>query len=864
MSVAAGDRLGPYEIVSRIGAGGMGEVWRARDTRLDRSVAVKVLPAEFAQDVQLQLRFQREARTISQLNHPHICSLFDVGENYLVMELLEGESLETRIDDRGALPLPDVLRYGAQIAEALDRAHGVGIVHRDLKPGNVMITKSGAKLLDFGLAKTAHLDVHGDATQQKRLTESGTIVGTFQYMSPEQLEGREADARSDIFALGALLYEMATGKPAFAGNSRMALIAAIMNEQPAPVAHPALEHIIARCLRKDPDERWQSARDVAAELRWIGESGSRAGVAAIAPKRAARERWLWIALLLAAAGAAAWLATRPVVRAELISASIVADGNSGPMLPWGPPMLSPDGKWLVYAAVSDKGGRMLWLRSMERGVTQPIAGTNEALVPFWSHDGQFIAFTLPNGDLKKIPLAGGEAELITRQTNGGCSWNRDGVILLVGRGLTNSIFQVPAAGGTPAEVVRAASIGAGLVGWPVFLPDGNHFMFNALGGEIDRQGKAGLWIATLDGKTKPRFVLRVRSRAVYVEPGYLLFALDGVLRAQRFDLDDLRPIGDSMAIAPVQSLVWPAWWGALFDASPTGTLVFLPPASPLRTELLLENRKGELLQKIGETGFYVSPRVSPDGRRVAVDKSDANANGDIWIYGLDDRSASRFSFEPHNESAPQWSKRDDELVYLDNVSAMPGALIARKRMGERPQHLVSGHLMPTDWSADGRYVAAHRFDKEYIADVVVWSLDERKWMEVSTLPGNQQFAVFSPDGKWIAYQSEESGPYEIYVQPFPPTGAKYQVSKAGGVMPRWRHAGELVYADLTDRLHAVKVVTQPSFQSGPPEPLFTIGRADGLLPDYDITPEGHVLINAPVYDRTPMKLLVNWQQRLGK
>ena len=456
MTLAAGSRLGPYEIVAPLGAGGMGEVWRGRDTRLDRSVAIKVLPAEFAQNVQLKLRFEREARAISQLNHPHICTLYDVGDNYLVMELLEGQSLADRLT-KGSLPLEQVLRYGAQIADALDKAHRAGIIHRDLKPGNVMITKSGAKLLDFGLAKSgAPIDLDG-ATQHKPLTQEGTILGTFQYMAPEQLEGVEADARTDIFGFGVVLYEMATGHRAFEGKTKTSLIAAIVKENPRPMAElqpltpPALEHVVNKCLSKDPDDRWQNAHDIAEELKWISGAGSGAGVAApLVARRKSRERLGWVAAVVVAGGAAVFFATRrPDVPPRLETAVVPPEGVAFSYA-GGSIALSDDGRQVAFVGRGADGKSLIWVRSLGSSAARPLPGTEGAWFPFWSPDAKSIAFAA--GDkLKKVSVGGGSPETLADAPRFlGGSWNRQGDILM---STAPGILRVSAAGGNVDVII---------------------------------------------------------------------------------------------------------------------------------------------------------------------------------------------------------------------------------------------------------------------------------------------------------------------------------------------------------------------------------------------------------------------------
>src|SRR5262245_11403851 len=470
MTHTAGTRLGPYELLSPLGAGGMGEVWRGKDTRLDRSVAVKILPAGFAGDEERRIRFEREAKTISSLSHPHICTLFDVGREgeaqFLVMELLEGESLADRLQ-KGPLPLEQVARFGAQVAEALDAAHKQGIVHRDLKPGNVVLTKSGAKLLDFGLARPgAGIGGLSDSTemptQAKPLTNAGTLLGTFQYMAPEQLEGAEADARTDIFALGALLYEMATGRRAFQGSSRTSLIAAIVSSQPAPISTvtpmtpAALDHVVRRCLEKDPDDRWQSARDVAASLHWIGESGSQAGIAApLAPRRKIREKLAWgvaaLMSLVAVVTAVAYV-SRPAPSRRPFRATIEPPPGHA-LIPFDQfgLSLSPDGKTLAFVCAAGDGRRQIWLRSLSEMAARPVPETDGGWYPFWSPDGQSLGF-FADGKLKAIDLRGGSPRTLAEAPSGrGGSWGRNGTVLFAPN-ISSPILRVSSQGGKTEPV----------------------------------------------------------------------------------------------------------------------------------------------------------------------------------------------------------------------------------------------------------------------------------------------------------------------------------------------------------------------------------------------------------------------------
>jgi eukaryotic-like serine/threonine-protein kinase len=866
MSGSAGERLGPYELVSRIGAGGMGEVWRAKDTRLDRAVAVKILPAEFAGNAQLRMRFEREARTISQLDHPNICALYDVGENYLVMELLEGETLADRIA-RGPLPLTDVTRFGAQLADALDRAHRAGVVHRDVKPGNVVITRTGAKLLDFGLAKSAQIEsAADDATQHKPLTREGTIVGTFQYMAPEQLEGAEADARTDIFALGAVLYEMTTGRRAFEGKTRTSLIAAIVAGNPPPVSElqpltpPALEHLIAKCLSKERDDRWQSAHDVAEELRWIGNQGSRAGVAAQAPgTRRWRERLLWIAALLAAIAIAAWLALRPQPKLPVLQASIVFENNGGLEYLSGPPAVSPDGKWLVYAARDSDGVLKLWLQSLAGGPARAIEGTAGASAPFWSPDSQFIAFADSSATLRKVAAGGGHIETLATRTTGGSAWNRDGVILYNVGWQDNVVRRINASGGESSEVLKTSDIGAQFIVYPTFLPDDNHYLFFATGGSLRQRGQEGVWVGTLDEREPPRFLIQTDTYARYVATGHLLFVRDGSLRAQRFDPKTLTLSGEATVIAPIQTFQT----HGVFSASDDGLLVYQPPGMAPKSELVLKNRKGERIGSFGEPAFYWGPRFSPDGTRVLVDRSDDRAIGDIWV--LSREGGNRVTFDASNETTAVWSPSGEEIIYSRDT-APQGIVLLRQRIGGTPSEVLRhGTSGPNDWSPDGRHLAVDRITAGTTSDLAVWSLEERKWIDVAATPAGEAKGSFSPDGKWLTYQSDESGRYEIYVQPFPPDGTKHQVSTNGGVTPRWAREGEIVWVDLANQLNAVKVATSPPFRTGTPETLFPVQQQHLFFHEFDAGPDGTFVVNERVRTAPkPLTLLVNWQQRLAQ
>ncbi|HEY8847820.1 MAG TPA: protein kinase, partial [Thermoanaerobaculia bacterium] len=581
--------------------------WRGRDTRLERSVAIKILTAEFAQNPQFKLRFEREARTISQLNHPNICTLYDVGENYLVMELLEGESLADRLT-KGPLPLEQVLRYGTQIADALDKAHRAGIIHRDLKPGNIMLTKSGAKLLDFGLAKSgAPIDLDG-ATQHRPLTQEGTILGTFQYMAPEQLEGEEADARTDIFGFGTVLYEMATGHRAFEGKTKTSLIAAIVSGEPKPMSQiqpltpPALEHVVRKCLTKDRDDRWQSAHDIAEELRWIGEAGSQAGAAVpLTIRRKSQERIAWITALVLTAIVAAALGLRRPRPEPAITSSITAPLHA-PFEFFAQAALSPDGNSIAFVA-HGKSGLSLWIRPIDRNEPRMLPGTQGGRRPFWSPDGRSLGF-FGDGKVKRIAVAGGPPQVICDVGGpfGGGAWNRHDVIVFSGAD-TGPLYRVDAHGGKPQPVTK---LGAREEAhrWPQFLPDDEHFIFL---GDAARTEDHHIKVGSL-GDGSSRDLMQAVTNAIYAEPDQLLFVRDGSLLAQPFNARSLTLDGEPRVVA--EHLVENGLHHYEFSASANGRLTYRS-ASP-DAQLAWVDRTGKVIETVGEPRRFGTFCISPD------------------------------------------------------------------------------------------------------------------------------------------------------------------------------------------------------------------------------------------------------------
>ena len=889
MTLLVGSRLGPYEILAPLGAGGMGEVWKARDTRLGRTVAIKTVNGPFSE------RFEREARAISALNHPHICTLHDVGEHegagYLVMELVEGSPLA------GPLAVDKVLTYASQICSALEAAHKKEIIHRDLKPANILVTKAGVKLLDFGLAKqeagtaggagTAG-DAGTDAQVTKMLTGAHVVVGTPQYMAPEQIEGHAVDARTDIFALGCVLYELLTGQKAFEGKTPSSVMAAILATEPRPLKElqpltPAsLERTIRRCLAKDPDDRWQSARDLRAELEWIGAgSGATSETAALAPAKASatRRNLPWAIAAATAAGALAllWVVmSRPLPDAPLITTSIPAPNETTTfeLLYNTVPVLSPDGRWVVFEARTKDNNVPLWVRPLASPSARILPGTNRASMPFWSPDSRFVAFADGNGGaLKKIDIAGGApvtiAELPTAFRGG--TWSRDGIILF-GLADVSPIRRITESGGE-MTTVSTLDPSVDLTGhrFPFFLPDGKHFLY-ASGETGDMQIRLG----SLDTPAAPgQVVVRASSSAVFSR-GQLLFLRGDTLMAQAFDLQTFTVSGDVTPIAEAIPTVFVTSRVGAFSASANGMLAYYStPASTAPTQTLAwVDRAGKLLAQVGDPVWQIGNiGMSPDGQVAAVAVADGRGEEDIFIYELERGIPTRFTFFQGSDRNPAWAPDGQTLFWASPRKNAPD--IYRKAISAAGDDVLvysdSKPKIPSAVSPDGRTLLFNSLGPLYTLPLDGSGAGAPTITPFITPvpPAAATRAVFSPDGKWVAFAQDDSGRSEIFVAPFPGPGRPRQITSIGASYPRWRRDGkELFYVTVGGELRSVDVEVGTAEMKilGRDKPLFggvVFGR--GTL--YDTIDGQKFLIareGASPASALPLTLVQNWTTLLKK
>jgi len=880
MPLAPGTKLGPYEIGVPLGAGGMGEVYRAKDTRLDRSVAIKILPAQFSSDPVRKQRFDREAKTISSLNHPHICVLYDVGHqagtDYLVMECVEGETLAKRLE-KGPLPMEQVLKYGAQIADALDKAHRSGVVHRDLKPGNIVLAPRGAKLLDFGLAKPVSPLASGMTltadTPTAAMTEEGTIVGTFQYMSPEQVEGRELDGRSDIFSLGAVLYEMVTGKKAFEGKSQLTVASAVLEREPAPISSVkpmtplVLDHAVKKCLAKLPDERWQSASDLGSELKWIGESvGQAAGTAFRGSAGKAREKIAWLIAGASVFGLIAvgmwWRNSKPPQQTMYFPAPMSFPARDS--------AISPNGHTIAVLGYLESAGKnALWIYELGSQTARHLTNTEGATYPFWSPDGRYLAF-FADGKLKKLEISGGPIQIICDAPSGrGGTWNKDGVIVFTPDARSGvGLYRVSASGGALAPLSKLDKNRRELSHrWPMFLPDGTHFLYMATNFAGQKNVDA-IFVGSLDSNEK-HFVVEASANAAYAAPGYLLFYRDKTLFAQPFDLKRFALTGEARVVL-TDLQYQPQVKRALFDASENGLLVAQTGSGVALSQPVWFDRKGKELGAVGKPDVYGNVSIAPNGQSVAVSITDiASQNTDIWTYDLQRGKTKRLTFDPAQDSVPIWNPHAAQLVFASNRRDFNNLYVKNSDGAQEEKSIADSEVdkFPNDWSTEGKYVL-------YTQDTDFWfvTLPELKGSLFLKAPSVLRNGQFSPDGKWVAYASNETGKWEIYVTSFPTPRGKWQVSVGGGEQPRWRSDGrELFYLSPESKVMAVPVTTGANFDSGTPVALFQATPRQPIpiydLFVYDVSRDGQrFLIITPVKEAeaAPMSVVLNWTANLNK
>jgi serine/threonine protein kinase len=880
MPIQSGSKLGPYEILAPLGAGGMGEVYRARDPRIGRDVAVKLLPSAYSADPERLRRFELEARATGVLNHPNILAIHDLGTQdgspYIVSELLEGETLRDKLRI-GPVPLRKTIEYALQLAHGLAAAHDKGIAHRDLKPENIFVTKDGRlKILDFGLAKLIQPETANEEVSRLQTgspeSQPGMVLGTIGYMSPEQVRGRPSDHRSDIFAFGAILYEMLSGKRAFQADTAADTMGAILQKDPleasgAGTLPPGINRLIRHCLEKTPEERFQSMRDVAFDVETLtGISETQATSPATPLSRRALPGWLQPMAIVALAALTVLFATGYFARAPK-AAPVIRFSLNVPKAPASTDntvistlqmALSPDGNQLVFASPYTGQQNILWIRPLDSINAKPLLGTEGAFYPFWSPDSRFIGF-FTTGKLKKIDVQSGSIQTICDAPTGrGGTWSPDGTILLAPDKL-GAIVQVSSEGGEIKAVTDDPAQRGISYRWPEFLPDYDHFLYLS---QYSGSGYDGVFLSSLHSKDS-RLVSKVNSRVAFLLPGYLLFYRDGKLMGLKFDWKRGAVSGDAFAIAP-ETVSYNAGRGFPgFSASETGVLSYQPD-TVTPSPLVWLDRTGKQVDTAGELDFYTCPRISPDGKRIAVVRHGTHSEeGDIWLYDTERSSMTRFTLNPAAYTDLAWSN-DGNKIFFSDID-----LFQKPSNGAGNQTLLFKSpigKVPTDVSPDGKFLAMNLDNAKTQQDLWIFPLSvESKPFPLLQETYNENSGQFSPDNRWIAYASDESGKTEIYVRPFPAKDAgKWQVSNSGGILPRWRRDGKELFYISTDKnmMMAVDIKPGATFESAPPRPLFEMPLI--TLPDdtlYDVTPDGQrFIVSSPPGRQYPstINVVVNW------
>jgi Tol biopolymer transport system component len=885
-----GKKLAHYEIVERIGAGGMGEVYRARDTKLDRDVALKLLPDLFAKDTERLSRFEREAKLLASLNHPNIAAIHGLEQSdskrFLVLELVHGEDLSKRIA-RGAISLDETLAISSQIAEALEAAHEQGVVHRDLKPGNVVADADGrVKVLDFGLAKAFDSDASdaNDLSQSPTIMTGGTvqgvILGTAAYMSPEQARGKRVDKRADVWAFGCVMFEMLTGKQCFTGETVSDTLASVLARDPEWEALPedtpaAVRTLLERCLTKEPKQRLRDIGEARITIDGVLSGAVATAAVETAPKPVTRGRramvpWLVSIAVFAAAAVAVAASFRNTPKPPPVVRAFIPPADESPFqlnsLHPGPAAVSPDGSKIVYSARDENGSAILWIRHLNQIDARPFPGTEGAGYPFWSPDGKSIGF-FADGKLKRVDAAGGPPlTLCDAPVGKGGTWNQDDVILFA-PSFNGPIHRVAAAGGESVPITEVdTEQGQNSHRFPDFLPDGRHYLYfartsTATGG--DGTGST-VYVGSLDGEPA-RELLRCQSQAIYAS-GYLLFLRESALMARPFDPDRLEFMGDAFPIVDHVNFL-PAASRGIFDASENGVLVYLAGAATPGGQIEWVDRSGKTISTLGDRATYTAPTISPDGKRIAIEVTDPrNATWDIWVYNVSRGLRTRFTFGPSAlNGEPVWSPDGSRLLYRSDRGAKAN-LYVKSFAGSGTDELIldTDHPKdPTDWSNDGKYILYNEYTNETKADVWVLPVGGKE----DPFPFLQTEFVeihprFSPDGNWIAYSSDESGRFEVYVSPFPGPGRKWQISSGGGIEPRWRSDGrELFYQSTANQVMAVELdYADTALIVGADKPLFDFPGGG----EYDVAPDGQRFLIIRDFDKvtTPLTLVLNWTGEL--